>query len=154
MIALVHGPDAAIARREVARLVAERDPDGAATSHLDARETALPAIAAAAGSAGFFGAGRVVVVHDLMTRAGRGKGGAADADDGEPAAGALDLKPLFAAVPPENLLILVDPALLAIPAAATVQILVTDYWEYRSRSEARLDGEAGARRPEPELGPA
>lgn len=117
MIALVHGPDAAIARAEVAKLAARHDPGGVDTTSIDGRDASLAAVIAAAGSAGFFGAGRVVVVHDLMARASRGKGGAADTDDATPSAGALDLKPLFAAVPPENLLILVDAGLLALPAA-------------------------------------
>lgn len=117
MIALVHGPDAAIARAEVVRLATRHDPDGVDTAHLDGREVPLPAIIAAAGSAGFFAAGRVVVVHDLMARASRAKAGATDTDAAEPPAGALDLKPLFAAVPAQNLLVLVDAALMSVPAA-------------------------------------
>src|SRR5688500_18557014 len=111
MIALVHGPDAALARAAVAKLVAAHDPDGTNTSHLDARDVSLPQIIAAAGSAGFFGVGRVVVVHDLIAKASRtsGKASTADGDeaDGSGASPALDLAPLFAAVPEENLLILV-----------------------------------------------
>lgn len=117
MIALIHGPDAAIARAETTRLAVEHDPAGAETSRLDGRETALPAIIAAIGSAGFFGGGRVVVVHDLMARSSRGKGAAADDDGTDAPTGGLDLTPLFAAVPPENLLILVDAGLLSVPAA-------------------------------------
>ena len=119
MIALVHGPDAALARAEVAKLVAAHDPAGANTSHLDGREVTLAQVVAAAGSAGFFGGRRVVVVHDLMTRASRSsnKGGLADEADDAIAAPALDLAPLFAAVPEVNLLVLVDAGLAAIPAA-------------------------------------
>ncbi|MBA3414021.1 MAG: hypothetical protein H0U10_02200 [Chloroflexia bacterium] len=116
MIVLVHGPDAAIARGNVADLVRASDPEDANTSTFDGKETPLPQIISAAGSAGFFGSGRVVVVRDLMSRARGGKNPSDDAEEmGQP--GALDLGPLFAVVPPENLLILVDPALAAVPAA-------------------------------------
>jgi DNA polymerase III delta subunit len=116
VIVLVHGPDAALARDAVAELVRAHDPAGTNTSAFDGKETSLSQIVAAAGSAGFFGVGRVVVVHDLMARA---RGGKSADDDGAAAtpAGAIDLAPLFAAVPPENLLVLVDPGLASVPAA-------------------------------------
>lgn len=119
MIALVHGPDAALAQAAVATLVAAHDPSSANTSRFDARETSLPQITAAAGSAAFFGGGRVVVVSDLMQRVSRGggKAGTDDGDEGEGGAGVLDLGPLFAAVPSDNLLVLVDATLAAVPAA-------------------------------------
>lgn len=121
MIALVHGPDAALAQAEVARLVAAHDPAGDNTSQLDGREEALPQIVAAIGSAGFFGGGRVVVVSDLMQRAARPASKSAvdnaGATESEEAVGTIDLAPLFRAVPPENLLVLVDAALAAVPAS-------------------------------------
>lgn len=113
MIVLVHGPDAVRAGDEVARLVAKHDPDGFNTSYLDGREVTIPAVIGAVGSVGFFGTTRVVVVRDLMSRATRasGQGGSGES------APALNLAPLFEAVPEQNLLILTDPALTAIPAA-------------------------------------
>ncbi len=116
MIVLVHGPDAAIVRGAVADLVRGHDPEGANTSAFDGKDTSLAQIIAAAGSAGFFGVGRVVVVRDLMGRARGGKS-ATDEGDDMPQPGAIDLAPLFAVVPPENLLILVDPALSSVPAS-------------------------------------
>lgn len=116
MIVLVHGPDAASARAKVAAVLADRDPSGENTSWFDAADTPLPQLVVAAGSAGFFGVGRVVVVRDLMAKASRGKGGTSASVD-EPAAGSLDLGPLFAAVPPENTLVLLDPGLSSLPAA-------------------------------------
>ncbi|CAA9579346.1 MAG: hypothetical protein AVDCRST_MAG59-4542 [uncultured Thermomicrobiales bacterium] len=116
MIVLVHGPDAAMARGAVADLVRAHDPEGANTSAFDGKEHPLAQIIGAAGSAGFFGVGRVVVVRDLMARVRGGKNATEnDGDDSQP--GALDLGPLFAAVPPENLLILVDPVLSSVPAS-------------------------------------
>lgn len=114
MIHLIHGPDAATARQTADALARRMDPGGENTSRFDASETPLSQIVVAAGSRGFFDAGRVVLVRDLMTRA---KGRGSD-DDGEaPASGALDLAPLFAGAAPENTLILVDPALGSVPAA-------------------------------------
>ena len=122
MIALIHGPDAAIARAEAARLAAGHAPEATNTSHLDGREVSLSELVAAIGSSGFFGSPRVVVVHDLMARAARGAGrtgsGDPDEDTNTSPLPALDLAPLFAAVPEQNLLVLVDATLTAIPATA------------------------------------
>ncbi len=115
MIAIVHGPDALLVREAVARLVAERDPSGNATNRIDGKSTPLPQIIAQVGSVGFFGAGRVVVVNDLLARAS--KGGKSGDDPEASDAAAIDLAPLFAAVTPENCLIIVDPSLMSVPAA-------------------------------------
>jgi DNA polymerase III delta subunit len=114
MIHLIHGPDAATARRRADDLALRVDPDGSNTSRFDAAETPISQIVAAAGSRGFFAEGRVVFVRDLMTKA-KGRGG--DDDGDSPASGAIDLAPLFTGTALENTLILVDPALTAIPAA-------------------------------------
>ena len=116
MIALVHGPDAALARAAVARLLAEHDPSGNNTTHLDGRGVTVPQIAAAVGSAAFFGMRRIVVVHDLMARAVKGATPSAE-EGGERVAGGMDLAPLFSAVPSDNVLVLVDVALGTVPAA-------------------------------------
>lgn len=121
MIALVHGPDAALAQAEVARLCLSHDSTGDNTTHLDGRETTPQRVAAAVGSVAFFGGSRVVVVTDLMQRAARptGKDAVDNArpGDGEGASGAIDLAPLFGAVPSQNLLVLIDPTLATVPAS-------------------------------------
>lgn len=120
MIDLIVGPDAAAAHAAAAKLLAEHDPDGSNTSRLDGREVSPADVASAIGSLGFFGGRRVVLVRGLMTRAARSRPGAAEHDEtDEPTSrpGALDLGPLLAAVPEQNLLILLDPELAAVPAA-------------------------------------
>lgn len=121
MIVLVHGPDSAIARSEVTRLLDTHDPDRTNTTSLDGREVALPRLIADVGSAAFFGGRRVMVVNDLMARASRSQAGAdppaPDPTEGESGAAPIDFGRLFAAVPDQNLLILVDASLSAIPAA-------------------------------------
>ncbi len=120
MIVLVVGPDAAAARAEVARTVAAHDPDGTNTSRFDGREVPLSEIGAAVGSVGFFGAARVVVVRGLLARAARTRAANGDGDDAaatSSAAGAVDLAPLLAGVPAQNILVLADPELTAVPAA-------------------------------------
>ncbi|MGI9254249.1 MAG: DNA polymerase III subunit delta, partial [Thermomicrobiales bacterium] len=117
MIYLIHGPDAASARRTAEDAAVRHDPDGANTSRFDAAETPLAQIINAAGSLGFFGPGRVILVRDLMTKA-KGRGGSGGDDESDaPASGSLDLAPLFVGTPPENTLILVDPSLATVPAA-------------------------------------
>jgi DNA polymerase III delta subunit len=119
MIVLIHGPDAAMTRSHVASITREHDPDGANTSQLDGRTAPLSQIIAAISSVGFFGSARVVVVHDLMTRASRpAKGTSSDdvADDDPTTPPPMDVSALFAAVPAENLLVLADADLTAIPA--------------------------------------
>ena len=116
MIVLVHGPDALLARDEVAKLVAKHDPDGLNTTTLDGREVTLSAVISAIGSVGFFSPSRVVVVRNLMARATRGAAQTAG-DQTDDTSAILDLSPLFTAVPNQNVLILVDTELAAIPAA-------------------------------------
>jgi DNA polymerase III delta subunit len=120
MIVLIHGPDAAIAHSKVAEVLAQYDAGGDNTSYIDGRDTSLSAIASAAGSVGFFGGRRVVVVQDLMARASRGAGKAATHDTTDAEAvptGGLDFRSLFAAVPEQNVLLLVDASLDTVPAA-------------------------------------
>ncbi|HEU0113810.1 MAG TPA: hypothetical protein VFQ80_04000 [Thermomicrobiales bacterium] len=115
MIAIVLGPDAALARRQAARLAAAHDPGGDNTTHFDGRETSVAQIAAAAGSAGFFGR-RVIVVDGLLGRNARAGDAEPERAPARPKA-AIDVEPLFAAVAPDNLLVLLEPALASIPAA-------------------------------------
>ncbi len=120
MIILIHGPDAWTAQTHLRSVLAECEPGAPGPTHLDGRTITLPQLIAQVGTAGFFAARRVIVIHDLVARASRpGKsGGAPDdtaASDHEPPA-ALDLAPLFAATPPENVLILIDSDLSIVPA--------------------------------------
>ncbi len=120
MIIVIHGPDAWTARAHLRTVLAKQDPSGTGTTHLDGRTTSLPQIIAQAGTAGFFAGRRVIVVHDLLARASRpGKAGGTVDDtgaDGDQAAPALELAPLFAATPPENVLVLMDIDLSTVPA--------------------------------------
>lgn len=118
MIVLVHGPDAATTRTELAKLLTAHDPDGVSTTRLDGRSVAIGQAAAMVGTVGFLGQSRVIVIDDLMARAANNStrsDGQADAD--APAAGKLDLAPLLGSVAPGNVLILVDVSLSSIPTA-------------------------------------
>jgi DNA polymerase III delta subunit len=112
VIAIDHGPDALLVRQAVAKIVKAHDPDGTATSRIDGKSTPLPQIIAQVASVGFFGAGRVVVVDDLLARAAKPIKGSDDADSGS-----IDIGPLFAAVEQNNSLILVDQTLHSVPVA-------------------------------------
>lgn len=117
MIHFIHGPDRLLARQAAAAIVHDVDPDGVNTSWFDGRETSLERIAAAVGSAGFFGAVRVVGVIDLLAKPGGGPGrnDSEGADGDRPTSNTLAT--LVSAVPAENVLILVEPSLLSPPAA-------------------------------------
>ena len=109
MIAIVLGPDGAMARDAVRGILHERDPSGQSTSTIDGKTTSLRDIQMDAASVGFFSAGRVVVVEDVMARLG--KPGAKDGATPPPWAD------LFAAIPDASTLVLLDTSLSAIPVA-------------------------------------
>lgn len=109
MIAVVLGPDNGLARSELKRLLAEVDPDGSSTSTLDGKTASMNDVLMAASSIGFFSAGRVVVVDDLVARLG--KQGAKDRGE------TPDWGALFGGVPAASTLILMDPSLTSLPAA-------------------------------------
>ena len=113
MIAIVHGPDAATARAEVAALVRAHDPAGTSTSRLDGRVVGVPQILGAVASVGFFAEPRVIVVEDFLSRTAKTQDGDADAK-GKPA---TDFAALFAAVPADNVLVFLDQTLAALPVA-------------------------------------
>jgi DNA polymerase III delta subunit len=119
MIALVVGPDASLARAEVARLVDAHDPGGLNTTRLDGKAISIEDAVAAISTPSFFGGGRVVVIDDLMGRASRSV--RTETQEGSEAGstprGGLDFAALFAAVAGENCLILVDQSLMSIPAS-------------------------------------
>lgn len=121
MIVLVHGPDAATARGEATKLLKTHDPDDANTTRLDGRTINLPQAMAMVGTPGFLGQQRVVVIDDLMERAAKGNRSDIEIEEttrtSRGQSGGLDLGPLFHAVAPDNVLILVDPMLASIPAS-------------------------------------
>jgi DNA polymerase III delta subunit len=109
MIAVLLGPDNGLARSELKRLLADIDPDGSSTSSLDGKSVSLNDVLMAASSIGFFSAGRVVVVEDLIARLG--KQGAKENG------AAPNWDALLNGVPAASTLVLLDPALATLPAA-------------------------------------
>ena len=119
MIYFIHGPDRLLARQSAHAIASEMDPDGSNTSWLDGREASLERIAAAVGTASFFGMPRVVVVADLFARAGReaSADGTDTAEADRQGRGSPGVGPLLASVPGKHGLILLEPGLSAAPAA-------------------------------------
>lgn len=109
MIVIILGPDASMVRTEVRRHVDAADPSGQSTSTTDGKTAGLHDVQMAVASIGFFGAGRVVVVDDLIARLG--KQGARDGGS------VPDWPALFNAVPEATTLVLADPSLASLPAA-------------------------------------
>ncbi|MGB3329960.1 MAG: hypothetical protein WBA46_13445 [Thermomicrobiales bacterium] len=109
MITAVLGPDNGLARSELKRILAEVDPDGTSTSTLDGKSASLNDVLMAASSVGFFSAGRVVVVEDLIARLG--KQGAKENG------AAPNWDALLSGIPAASTLILFDPSLATLPAA-------------------------------------
>ncbi len=109
MIAVILGPDSSMVRSEVRRRVLDADPTGQSTSTIDGKTSGLHDVQMAVASIGFFGAGRVIVVEDLIARLG--KQGARDG------AAVPDWHALFGAVPEATTLVLADPSLGSLPTA-------------------------------------
>lgn len=109
MITVILGPDSSMVRAEVHRHVDAADPSGQSTSTIDGKTAGLHDVTMAVSSIGFFGAGRVVVVDDLIARLG--KQGARDGGS------VPDWPALFNAVPDATTLVLADPSLASLPAA-------------------------------------
>ncbi len=107
MIHLILGPDNAMVRDAMKRLMLASDPDGQSTSIMDGAAVSLQDVKMATASLGFFSAGRTIVVEGLLAKHAKGTG------KGNPA----DWKGLFASVPAETTLILADPTVLSVPAA-------------------------------------
>lgn len=120
MIVLAHGPDSWTVRTAVDGLLASIDPDRLNTSPIDGASLPFDQIMTQAGTPGFMGSGRVLVVTGLMAKASKAAN-ASDPDDEStvPAtpAGSMDFAALFGRVIPGNTLILVDLAIQSIPAA-------------------------------------
>lgn len=109
MIAVIVGPDYALARTELRKLTRSRDPDGNSSSTLDGKTASMNDVLMAATSIGFFSAGRLVIVEDLVARLG--KQGAKESGS------APDWSALFKQIPEASTLILFDPSVQSVPAA-------------------------------------
>lgn len=109
MIHIILGPDYAMAIDALRALRQSADPTGDSTSRIDGRTATITAVKMDIASVGFFSAGRVVIVDDLIARLG--KQGAKDGGS------TPDWSGLFAAVPDSNTLVLLDPSLRDLPAA-------------------------------------
>lgn len=109
MISVILGPDYAMAHARMLQIRKKRDPSGDSTSTLDGKSVSIQQVKMDISSIGFFSAGRVVIVEDLIARLG--KQGAKDGGN------TPDWPGLFASVPEASTLILVDPSLQSLPAA-------------------------------------
>ncbi len=124
MISVIVGPDYALARTELRTLSRDRDPDGNSSSTLDGKTASMRDVTMAATSIGFFSAGRLVIVEDLIARLG--KQGAKE-DGAVP-----DWAALFGAIPEASTLILFDPSIQSVPVAvkkalpANATVIVSD----------------------------
>lgn len=110
MIVIILGPDSGLAHRTLKRVLVDRDPSGQSTSWLDGTSASIATVIGDISSIGFFSAGRVVVVENLIARLG--KQGAKDGGNPPNWAG------LYAAVPEASTLILHDPSLADLPSLA------------------------------------
>ena len=119
MIVLIHGPDSWSARAHLRRVLAEHDPTGANTTQVDGRTATIPQLIAQVGSAGFFAERRVIVVHNLVSRAYRStkSSGPEETGESEDGGGTLDLAPLLDASRSGNVLVLFDADLAGVPAS-------------------------------------
>lgn len=110
MIVIILGPDSGLAHRTLKRVLNDRDPSGQSTSFLDGSSTGIRAVMSDISSIGFFSAGRVVVVENLIARLG--KQGSKDSGS------TPEWSALYAAVPEASTLVLMDPGLSDLPSLA------------------------------------
>lgn len=109
MIAVILGPDYAMARARMKQICKKQDASGDSTSFLDGTSASIRRVINDISSIGFFSAGRVVVVEGLIERLGK----QGSRDNGN----IPDWSGLFASVPDASTLILLDPNLATLPAA-------------------------------------
>jgi DNA polymerase III delta subunit len=108
LISVILGPDYALARATLRNILQQRDPSGDSTSTLDGKSVSIRQVIMDISSIGFFSAGRVVIVEDLIARLGK----QGSKDNGQ----TPDWPGLFAAVQPDSTLVLVDTSLQSVPA--------------------------------------
>jgi len=119
VIHFVHGPDRLLAREAALGIARNLDADGSNTSWLDGREVSFADVATAVGAATFFNSPRIVVVTDLLVRAGRDSDStkSTGGDEERPGRGRAEIESLITAVPDSHHLILFEPNLGSVPAA-------------------------------------
>jgi DNA polymerase III delta subunit len=119
VIYFIHGPDRLLAREAALAIAGDFDPDGSNTTWLDGRNVSFADVASAVGAASFFSAPRIVVVTDLLARAGRESDSTQsnDGDEERPGRGRAELESLVAAAPESHHLVLLEPSLSSVPAA-------------------------------------
>lgn len=110
MIVIILGPDSGLAHRTLRRVLADRDPSGQSTSWLDGATASISAVKGDITSIGFFSAGRVVIVENLIARLGK----QGSKENGN----APDWTGLYASVPDASTLVLLDPSLADLPSLA------------------------------------
>lgn len=106
MIVVIVGPDFSMVRDAVRRHASKADPDDQSTSEMDGNSASMNDVIQAISSVGFFTTGRVVIVHNFISKmnktGGRGKN-------------APDWSGLLGSVPDASTLILADPTLASVP---------------------------------------
>lgn len=116
MLHVIVGPDRALARKALDRVLADADPNGLDTDRIDAATSSFDAIFAAVTAVPFFGSRRVIVLTGLLpqpaTKGGRGSKGKADSDVGR----------LVAAIPETTTLVLFEPDLGELSATVRKQL--------------------------------
>jgi DNA polymerase III delta subunit len=119
VIYFIHGPDRLLAREAAFSIVRNLDQDRTNTTWLDGREVSFADVASAIGAASFFNEPRIVVVTDLLARAGRDSDNAQSTggDEERPGRGRAEILSLASAVPESHHLILLEPSLSSVPAA-------------------------------------
>jgi DNA polymerase III delta subunit len=119
VIVIVHGPDASICRVETKRAASDIDPEGSNTSRLDGKSLRITDAISMVATPSFFGSGRVVIIDDFLARSSGANESSDVASDSPTTKGPNfggEIASLFAAVHPDNLLILVDSSLSSVPA--------------------------------------
>lgn len=106
---IILGPDQMLARRARDAFIAEQDPSGLSVDRYDA-STPVATVRDALATAGFFGAGRVVVATGTIERLQKELSGR------KPAGGEPELLIQLLATVNDNALLLYDPALDRLPA--------------------------------------
>jgi DNA polymerase III delta subunit len=100
---VIVGPDRALARKALDRVLSVADPGGFDTDRIDAASSSFDAMFAAVTAVPFFGSQRVIVVNGLLSQAaGKTSRGGKGKSDG-------DVSRLIAAKPETTTLILFDP---------------------------------------------
>jgi DNA polymerase III delta subunit len=119
VIYFIHGPDRLLAREGALAIAGDLDPDGSNTSWLDGRDVSFTDVASAVGAASFFSTPRIVVVTDLLARAGRDSDSSESTggDEERPGRGRAEIESLILAVPESHHLILLEPNLSSVPVA-------------------------------------